>query len=169
MSKTINISIVGVTVENKGKTNHMTAAYRDLESNKLDGKKLVEYYTAPDVWKTLLNAKPNDTFSVDMEKENSYWVWKAVHRQDGVASPPVATTPTQKATTQTRSNYETPEERAARQIMIVRQSSIASAVGLLAPNKIVDPSKVLEIAAQFEAFVLNQKAAVESIAEDIPY
>jgi len=61
-----------------------------------------------------------------------------------------------------RSNYETPEERAARQVMIVRQSSISSAVALLAQDRseyAPGVDDVLGIAKQFEAYVLGKDYA----------
>lgn len=62
--------------------------------------------------------------------------------------------------TQVRSNYETPEERAARQILIVRQSSLSSAIALLAldPSEYIPgASDVIAIAEEFEAYVFGEQ------------
>lgn len=59
--------------------------------------------------------------------------------------------------TATKSTYETPEERAVKQIYIVRQSSISSAIGLLTTGAKVPPDAdaVLEVAKKFETFVFG--------------
>lgn len=56
-----------------------------------------------------------------------------------------------------KGNWETSEERAARQVMIVRQSSLSNAVAFFDVAK-VKPSvnDVIEVAKQFEAFVLGR-------------
>jgi hypothetical protein len=154
--QTINIEVVDVKVEQKGKSNRMIVTHKELDSGKLDGKQLVEFYTDKTVWSTLASAKSGDFFAIDREKNDAgYWEWRAVHRQD---SPPVPSTTgaVKQATTQARSTYETPEERAARQILIVRQSSVASAVAYLkGETDKPDPDYVVAVAKRFEAYVLG--------------
>ena len=153
---TINIEVVDVKVEQKGKSNRMIVTHKELESGKLDGKQLVEFYTDKAVWSTLAGAKSGDFFAVEREKnEAGYWEWKGVHRQD---SPPVPSTTgaVKQATATARGTYETPEERAARQVLIVRQSSIASAVDLCKEHgKQPDVDLVLMVAKRFEAYVMG--------------
>lgn len=149
MSK--NISIVAVDVESitKGKNTYqaMSVAFKG-DDGKVDAKKLVSFATDKMVWDTLVNAKKGDTFSIEQEKnEGGFWQWTAVHRQDGMPPPKANPTPM-------KPTYETPDERAKRQVMIVRQSSIASAVELIKANQ-PDPAKVIEIAKLFEAYVLD--------------
>jgi hypothetical protein len=83
--------------------------------------------------------------------------------QEAVATRTTVTSGAQPAPTRTevKSNYETPAERAARQVMIVRQSSITAALKLaelniqtgngFAPTE----DQVIESAKVFEAFVLG--------------
>jgi hypothetical protein len=63
------------------------------------------------------------------------------------------------------SNYETKEERAARQVMIVRQSSLSNAVSTLSVGaKHLTPSEVVAVAKEYERYVLGlneAKAAVD--------
>lgn len=69
-------------------------------------------------------------------------------------------TPTKEAV---RSNYETPEERAKRQVMIVRQSSITAALKLFelggsgGGGFVPDEAQVITSAKIFEAYVLGEK------------
>jgi hypothetical protein len=58
------------------------------------------------------------------------------------------------------SNYETPAERAKRQVYIVRQSSINAAIALyVAQNPkgaAVSVEEILKVAGTFEAYVFDQ-------------
>jgi hypothetical protein len=74
------------------------------------------------------------------------------------------------ATPAPRSNYETPEERAQRQVLIVRQSSLSSAVAMLTagaktPPKVED---VLALASRLEGFVFGIKDPGPTGFNDIP-
>jgi hypothetical protein len=149
--------VLGVEQKQVGKGQRLIVTHTDLSTGKTDGKQLVEFYTDKEVWGTLAGAKPGDFFTIHREKNASgFWDWKGVSKSDGSSSE-AATAPSvaAKATTQARSNYETPEERAARQVMIVRQSSISSAVAFLAPQGVTDPDAVITVAKKFEEYVLT--------------
>ncbi len=60
-----------------------------------------------------------------------------------------------------KSTYETPEERAKKQVYIVRQSAINAAIALVDKN--VSVSTVLDIARQFETYVFNGNVSGGSI------
>lgn len=59
-----------------------------------------------------------------------------------------------------RGNWETPEERQAKQVMIVRQSSLSNAVAFFASREpkgtTADAKAVVELAKFFEAYVLGK-------------
>jgi hypothetical protein len=99
-------------------------------------------------------------------------------RDDGTAQ---GTTPnTAAASTTTRvsgSNYETKDERAARQVMIVRQSSLSNAIATLNIKGTKDltespSSAVIALAKLYEGFVLGEVANgamdITDLADDIP-
>lgn len=151
MAKSITIVAVDIEEVAKGQKTYqsMSVAFKG-EDGKVDAKKLVSFATDKLVWDTLAKAKKGDTFSVDQEKnEAGFWTWTAVHRQDGPVAQKGQLAPM-------KPTYETPEERAKRQVMIVRQSSISSAVELVKDHgKQPDPAKVIEVAKMFEAYVLD--------------
>ena len=62
----------------------------------------------------------------------------------------------------TGSNYETKEERAARQVYIIRQSSLATAVDLLGQGASTDT--VIETAKVFEAYVLGNPGSFDDLS-----
>jgi hypothetical protein len=67
-----------------------------------------------------------------------------------------------------KSTYETPEERAARQVLIVRQSSISSAVEFAVAHKVKDPQEVIAIAKQFEDYVFGNDKVKQEVVEVKP-
>ena len=78
----------------------------------------------------------------------------------GAASPAASTTASaggKTAAPAARSSYETPEERALRQVLIVRQSNISSAVALLSVGgkSALKVEDVLVVAKQLEQYVFG--------------
>ena len=152
-----DIKIFEVKNENKGKYDLLTVDYKDLRQDKNATKKVVSF-TNKDVYNTLKAAQSGEEFTVTAVKGEQYWEWQNVSPRgqapvestggNMAASKPAATTP--------KSTYETPEERAKKQLYIVRQSSIGAAINLLKTEKVI-PSvdEVLATAKQFESYVFG--------------
>lgn len=95
---------------------------------------------------------------LNKNEKTGYWDWVDMEKQATGAKNDGAGR-SQQGGRVLGSNYETPEERAKRQVYIIRQSSIASAIEMA---KAVEPkgitksrSDILEDAKAFEAFVLD--------------
>ena len=180
MSSQMQIEIVNVSVSTvptaKGSYQVADIAYKNKSfQDKLEGKKVMSF-TNKEVFTTLSNASFGDVLEITREKnDKGYWDWIAVNgsgaglneanpivpqKGAGVSAP----MPGKAATPSPKSNYETAEERAARQVLIVRQSSVSSAVDLAVANKIKDPQAVVEIAKVFEAYVFDKE--VKPVAAD---
>ena len=111
-------------------------------------------------------------FEVTTVKEGEYWQWSNVQEvakggnmepQTSAASSGYAS----KGTPSPKSTYETPEERAARQRLIVRQSCLSNAVETLKVDKKgVDPTEALKLAERYVGWVFGEEASVSSIAPD---
>jgi len=151
----IKIEVIKVDIEAKGKFQQATIAYYGPD-RKVDAKKLVSFKNK-DVYDKLTNALPGDVFEVTSEKdEKGYWQWTSASslgkNTDGTGTAPATGRPT----TATRSTYETPEERALRQVYIVRQSSVSNAIAFYEAVK-GKPSvdDVLATAKTFEKFVFD--------------
>lgn len=151
-------------------------AYKD-ESGKVNSRKIMSFAN-PQVFKDLQGFVNGDVVDVTAVKEGDYWQWKAVKKLDGSA-PAQATSSPAKGGKVLGSNYETPEERAKRQVYIIRQSSISSAISALAVGAKSAPSaeSILELAKKFEEFVFSEEkeTTLEGIDgliamdSDIPY
>lgn len=165
MSKHIQIISVDTDDVTSGKNTYkvMTVTHKNLSTNKVDAKKLLSFAADKGVWETLSKASKGDSFSVDEEKDpKGYWQWIAIHRQDGNVAPPPAANPAP-----AKPSWETAEERAQRQVLIVRQSCISSAVELCKDHgKQPNPDQVIQIAKAFEAYVFG--TGIDSLTDDIP-
>jgi hypothetical protein len=109
----------------------------------------------------LEKAQSGEAWDITLVKEGEYWSWTTAKKSDGSA--PVVDTPTN--VTQTApagkvvgSNYETKEERAHRQVLIVRQSSIANAIALR-KSETANVEEILEVARLFEDYVFGSQLA----------
>lgn len=154
----MQIEILDVKVENKGKYNVANVSFK-RDDGKVDGKNIMSF-TYKEVFKTLSQAKLGDRFNVKAEKnDKGYWDWVEVEAAGKNTNP----SSTESRTT-VRSNFETPEERARRQVYIVRQSSLSAAIELAGLNKAKSPiteEDIIASARKLEAYVFDTGAVVE--------
>jgi len=151
------------------------------DAGQAQNKKLMSFAN-PAVFKAAQTWQKGDVVHVSTEKDaNGYWQWTAVgadanqvtdKRDDGTAQGS-AQADAKPSTRVTGSNYETKEERAARQVMIVRQSSLSNAVATLAiEGSKATANDVVSLAKLYEGYVLGQQEEPSSIADlesDIPF
>ncbi len=168
----MQITVVNVSVEDKGKYKMAEVFYKD-GSGKASSKKLMSFGAGEPAFKVLSQAQAGTSFEVTAQKnDKGYWDWVAV-APAGQAAP--ASAGGSGGNPSPRSTYETAEERAARQLLIVRQSSVSNAIEYYGLNSKKTPSveEVLLVARQFEDFVFgknSEKAAgITDLADDIPY
>jgi len=168
----IKLKVLNVEVTDSGKYKMAEVTYKNLGEDKTETRKIPSFKN-PDVFKTLVNAKAGDVFTVEAVKDGQYWVWSRIGTGgDGLAETGSRVSGTGAASQSPRSTYETPEERAKRQVLIVRQSAISSAISLLASGA-KSPAKVdevLAVAKQFEKYVFGTDPIeqLKSMPDDLP-
>ena len=170
----MRIDIIAVAVEDRGKYKMAEVTYKS--DGKTSAKKIMSFGAAAEVFKVLSNAQPGQTFDVTSQKnDKGYWDWVSIS-QGGVAQASSNSGGSSSvANPAPRSNYETPEERAQRQVLIVRQSSLSSAIEHLKANtkKVPTIEEVISVARQFEDYVfgrvVNQAAGIPELTDDLPY
>jgi len=151
------IEIISATVTTvptaKGSYQVCDLAYKNKTyQNKVEGKKLMSF-AEKEAFDRLSKASLGDTFSIVRGKDDKgYWKWNSV--TTGANTHPMSTydQKQQAQVSPVKSTYETSEERALRQISIVKQSSIANAIKLHELNG-TKKSTVEEILATTQAFV----------------
>lgn len=113
---------------------------------------------APAVKNGLESLEPGDNFTVEMEKKDDFWTWISIKK--GIEQEEKQKTTTQQSTTTKSTSWETAEERAARQKLIVRQSSLTNAVAFLAiqPGSMpITEVDVIETATTFYNWVFERE------------
>ena len=149
------------------------------DQGQAQSKKLMSFAN-PAVFKAAQEWAKGDVVHVSTEKDqNGYWQWTAVGTADTTTDnrgdDSSAATPTQAkaATRVSGSNYETKDERAARQVMIVRQSSLSNAVATLAiEGSKATANDVVSLAKLYEGYVLGSEpsgASINDLESDIPF
>lgn len=136
---------------------------------KVEGKKLMPFGANAGAFNTLKNATPGQTYEIAVVKNDAgYNDWTAATLSDAVVGTPAGNNPNGSAAKPATGapgtgggansrGFPTPEERAATQVYIVRQSSISNAVATLSAGakSAIDPAKVVETAKIYEAYVLD--------------
>lgn len=160
----MQVEVLSVSVEDKGKYKMAEVAYKGGDG-KVTSKKLMSF-NHPDVFKIFADAKQGNVFQVESQKnDKGYWDWISASIGGAVAK----ATPTA-GNASPKSTYETAEERANRQVLIVRQSSLSNAVEFLGLNtkKVPSVQEVVEVATFFENYVFGKTSSPSAdVMEDL--
>lgn len=168
----INIVDVGAPNTHAAKNGRsyqsIEVTYKD-EQGQVKNKKIMSF-SNPSVFNHIKGLAKGDQINLRTEKDaNGYWQWTGIG-----GDAPATATEAKPATggRVTGSNYETKEERAARQVYIIRQSSLSTAVDLLGQgSKVAD---VITTAKEFEAYVFakevnpTKEVNFDDLEDDIP-
>lgn len=133
------ISVVVTTKTSKAGKPYQNAevVYKNLENGKVMNKNITQY--SKEVFDTLTEASPGQMFDVDNKKDdNGYYQWTSLTRLHGeVAVPTSGNVPTAApaSTPVSKGTWETPEERALKQVYIIKQSSLTAALKMAELNK----------------------------------
>lgn len=152
----MKITILSVTIETvptaKGSYQKAAVAYKD-ENGKVTGKNVVSF-AHKNVWEVISKAQPNESYEVKNEKIGDNWNWTDISKAG--AALPESSKPASTSSSTPKSTYETSEERAKRQVLIVRQSSLSTAVSYAAEIKTVKTKEdLVKLAQFFEAYVFG--------------
>jgi len=158
----IQIQFIDVSVEDKGKYKMAEVTFKDIAKGQTSSKKLMSF-SNPVVYKTLVDAKKGEVYTIEMQKnDKGFWDWVAAGIATSVNTGSTGSPePSTKASGSTgyaspKSTYETPEERAKKQVYIVRQSSLSAAIDTLKTDKKnPTPAEVIAVAKEYEAFVFG--------------
>jgi len=158
----------------KGSYTQLEVTYKNLTyQGKVESKKVMSFGAGASAFNTLKDAQAGSQWEVTVVKNaQGYNDWTSVSPSQGTAPVPAgASAPmglsTGKAQLGPKSTYETPEERAQRQILIVRQSSLSAACATLSVGaKAVKPADVIAVAKEYEAYVFGIADAGSSVGNN---
>lgn len=176
----IQIQVLSVQIETKptakGSYQQAEVAYKNLTfQGKVEAKKLMSFGAQKDTFTVLATASPGSVYEVEVVKNaQGYNDWVKISKSEGnTNSVPTAAAPS-RATNATSTpskagGWETPEERAKKQIYIVRQSSLSAAVATLTVGRKTElkPEEVIGLASKYEAFVFGADSVEEVVSRDV--
>ena len=142
-----------------GKNYNIAEVAYKTEDGKTKGMKVLDF-VQKDVFAVLTTVNAGDVLNADFEQNaKGFWqfaqVSKTGEKQEVSAAPAMANSP---APSVNKGNWETSDERAARQVMIVRQSSLSNTINYfeLTGHKKATPEDVIAVSKLFEAFVMGK-------------
>lgn len=170
----MNITLLSVDIKTQPTKNGKSYQVADVAyknntfQGKVEGKKVMSFGATANAFKTLAEASPGESFTVEIVKNAAgYNDWVSMVKGEANAAP-AAPAASKAPTAAPKSNYETSEERAQRQVYIIRQSSLSHAVDTLAvgaktpPN----PDAVINLASKYVNFVLNGEGGSATTTTD---
>lgn len=168
MKTTIELVDIGAP-KRDGKLDKMVLVYR--RDGKTTERKLVAIGKTKEVIQKLQQFSKGDVVEVEMEKVGDFWNWNDVVKVEAPKAAEVKGNSYQR-----QSTYETPEERAKKQVYIVKQSSITNAIAILnAGGQKYELADVLGLADQLVSYVFGefgeeeQEAQSDDFKDDIPF
>ncbi len=175
----IDVSNLNTHTAKNGREYQSVEVMYKNDQGQAQNKKLMSFAN-PSVFKAAQAWNKGDVVHVSTEKDtNGYWQWTAVGNADSVSdkrsddAPATQGTAAKSTTRVSGSNYETKEERAARQVMIVRQSSLSNAVATLGiEGSKATANDVISLAKLYEDFVLGTVSNAPDFTDepsDIPF
>lgn len=136
-------------------------------------KQNVMSFSNPEVFKKVQELV-GQVVEVEVGKnDKDFTEWRSIS-PSGSAAPVGGASSGATATRVSGSNYETKEERAARQVLIVKQSSLSAAVATLVPGAktALDSKAVIELAQQYTDWVFskeNDESGFDDMKDDFPF
>lgn len=183
----LNVEKLSKTTKTGNSYFQIEVSYKELGTGKVSSKKIMPFGSTADAHKKLIDAKQGEVFTVTAEKGEpnaegkSFWEWQGVVQAAPGSAAPAASAPTSNSASapaaRSGGSWETPEERAAKQVLIVKQSSLSAAVAMLTTGAKSPPdvAKVKELAQELTDFVFGKEEKKnlfdmpnDNVDDDIP-
>jgi len=158
----ISVSSPETKTKGKNKWQEVTLAYK---SDKGDKEKKFPSYV--DIYETIRTLEDGCTYEVRLQKDGDYWQWVGVEKIEGAAK--AASTGGKSSSggndwaAKTQLDRERFEFDKEKQILIIRQSSLASAVSLTTSlGGDLSEERIVGLAEYFTNYVLNGPSETQS-------
>lgn len=147
----------------KAKWQEVTLTY--VSGGKTSAKKFLSF---DPIFNKVKELEEGEQWDVVMEKEGDFWKWKSMEKM--AAGSPTAANEGAKQMSRP-STYETAEERAKKQLYIIKQSCLGYALEYSKSVKALKTKEeVIELAQYFISYVVNEDSMQEIVdmKDDIP-
>ena len=154
------ITVVNVDVQTPTGKRYQVAEVIYKQDGETKTKKIMSFAN-PAVFATVKEAKAGEVYTFTQEKDDKgYFQWTSITSGAEAAGVPAnagQASSGRNPAPSTGRDFETKDERAERQKLIVRQSSLSNAIATLAPGakSALDANAVLELAEKYVAWVTD--------------
>ena len=124
----VQIEVVAVKPYTEGKHNKMKLTYE--RDGTTTARTLVAIGKTEEVMNVLKDANTGDVYNINMEKssDDKFWNWIGAEKVTEETKTQTTKAVTKPATYEKKNTYETPEERASKNLSICRQNALTNAV-----------------------------------------
>lgn len=169
----LKLVISEVAVDNivKGKSRYSVANVVHTYNGESRTQKIISFAN-PKVFEQVQHLKAGDTIEVEVTKNDAgYNQWASLKKVNDNQEEQVSSDkPKPSAGKVLGSTYETKEERAARQVLIVKQSSLSSAIASFGSKVAdLDEAAITARAQEFADWVFSNDVSLVDMPDDVPY
>jgi len=176
----ITVVNVDITTPAGKKYSCAEVVYKSEYNGKQDVKtKKIMSFANPSIYAIAKDAKQGEVYEITQEKVGEFWNWTSMVKSDGSstaqsASNAAPAAPGRTAASSSGRDFESKDERAERQRLIVRQSAVNYAIAMLSPGTkaALDKATVFSLAEAVVAFVTQAPSLIEMTndsLDDLPY
>lgn len=164
--KVIDVEVGNAITKSNKPYEFLELTFKNLSfEGKAETKKIMPF-GSKEVFNTLKNAQKGTVYTVLREKSpDGFWNWIGIVEGEETIETSQKDNKPQSTAQVVKSSFESPDERAKKQLYIIRQSSLTNAVNTAVAS--LDPVAVITIAEEYIDFVLNGSSV--SLEEDLPY
>ena len=164
----MKIKVISVELTQKDKYSIAEVTYRSLDrEGKVSSKKVMSFNKC---YETASKAQKDEVYDVTSEKDkNDYWVWTGMVKSDESTIQGVSASSATTRVAKSTNTYETPEERALKEIRLARKNGLNVAVEYLKATKGAkfNVDEVIAVAERFADFALAGVTLADMVSDEV--
>ena len=163
----MKIKVISVELTQKDKYSIAEVTYRSLDrEGKVSSKKVMSFNK---VYETASKVQKDEVYDITSEKDkNDYWVWTEMVKSNESINSVSANASTGRVSKSTNT-YETPEERALKEVRLARKNGLNVAVEYLKATKGAkfNVDEVITVAERFADFAIAGTTLADMVSDEV--
>ena len=164
----MKIKVISVELTQKDKYSVAEVTYRSLDrEGKVSSKKVMSFNK---VYETASKVQKDEVYDITSEKDkNDYWVWTAMVKSDEPVSSSSSNQSSNLRVSKSTNTYETPEERALKEVRLARKNGLNVAVEYLKATKGAkfNVDEVITVAERFADFAIGGSTLADMVSDEV--
>ena len=164
----MKIKVISFELTQKDKYSVAEVTYRSLDrEGKVSSKKVMSFNK---VYETASKVQKDEVYDITSEKDkNDYWVWTAMVKSDEKDVQTVSASGSNFRVAKSTNTYETPEERALKEVRLARKNGLNVAVEYLKATKGAkfNVDEVITVAERFADFAIAGTTLADMVSDEV--